>query len=332
MVLLASSGGNRAAAWDEEGHVIVTRLAHHSLPERMPDWVRSEAVASRLAYFCDEPDRWRGQHSIDLDHCNNADHYIDLEQLAPYDLTIQTIPPLRREFTDLLATVRARHPDRFPKYDREKDKDYTHLVPGLLPYEIAEMQWKLAGSWTTLKTFEKERQYVSDEMIENARLAIVIQMGLLSHYVGDGSQPLHVTIHHHGWSGDNPNGYTTDKKFHAEIDGGIIRLNHITPESLMDRAKAPHPVSRDQYFKEICGYLDQSLKFVEPLYQMEKSGDLKRAPGKKLVEDRLVEGGSMLAGIWIAAYDSAVIDEFRVRQLIGNNNAGSKEKPAKTPG
>jgi len=314
--------------WDEEGHIIVTRLAHHKLPERMPAWVRAVQSGNRLAYLCNEPDRWRGQKSLDLDHANNPDHYFDIDRLTEYDLTLKTIPPLRREFTDLLATFRTKHADRFAPYNREEDKDYTHLVPGLLPYQIAEMQWKIASSWTTLKTYEANRDYVTDEMLDNARQNVLYQMGILSHFVGDGSQPLHTTKHHHGWVGDNPKGYTTEKRFHAEIDGGVIALHAITPESLLPRAKPPHAVSQNGYFGDICDYLNDTFTLVEPLYVLEKSGDLKRVPGKKFIEDRLIEGGSMLAGVWLAAYDGAHIDDFRVKQLMSH---GRKKEPDGIP-
>jgi hypothetical protein len=312
-ICIVSAGTTRA--WDEEGHIIVTRLAHKKLPERMPAWIRSDAAGDRLAYLCNEPDRWRGQKSIDLDHANNPDHYFDIDYLPDYELTLKTLPPLRREFTDLLATFRASHPNRFSSYRREKDNDYTELVPGLLPYEIAELMWKTASSWTTLKTYEANREYVTDEMLVDARQNVVYQMGILSHFVGDGSQPLHTTKHHHGWVGENPNGYTTDRRFHSEIDGRVIALHAITPGSLLARAKPPRAVSQDRYFADICAYLNESFGLVEPLYQLEKSGDLNKDPGKMFIEGRLLEAGSMLAGVWAAAYDGAHIDDFRVNQL-----------------
>ncbi|HUN79923.1 MAG TPA: hypothetical protein VMV81_00270 [Phycisphaerae bacterium] len=309
---------NAVWAWDEEGHIIVTRLAHQKLPERMPEWVRSSQVVERLAYLSGEPDRWRGQKNVDLDHTNNPDHYFDAEDLTDFGLTLKTLPPLEREFTDLLATARAQHPDRFKPYDKQADHDYTRLVPGLLPYHIAELQWKLASSWTTLKTYETNRSLCSDGMIDNARQNIIYEMGILSHFVGDGSQPLHMTKHHHGWVGENPKGYTTDKKFHSEIDGGVIALHHIDAASLAGRAKSPRAVSKEHYFSDICDYLGETLAQVEPLYELEHSGELHKAGGKKFIEDRLIEGGSMLAGVWATAYDSAVIDEFRVKQLQRN--------------
>ena len=47
------------------------------------------------------------------------------------------------------------------------------------------------------------------EEIANAQADFIYVMGVMGHYVGDGSQPLHTTMYFNGWVGDNPNGYTT---------------------------------------------------------------------------------------------------------------------------
>lgn len=304
-----------AFGWDEEGHIIVTRLAIEALPETTPGWLQAPQVRARLVYLSSEPDRWRGQHNVHLDHINKPDHYIDEELLFPYGLSIKTLPPLRREFTDVMATQRALHPEKFPPYKRENDHSYTRLSPGMLPYRIAELQWKLASSWTTLKTYEAYRDYVTEDLIDNARRNVVYHMGVLSHYVGDGAQPLHLTKHYNGWSGTNPEGYTTSKSFHRFIDGGVLRQFAITADALIDQARAHRAVSQTEYWAGICGYLYETYEHAEPLYALEKSGDLNKAPGKAFIEQRLLDGGAMLAGIWIAAREGAVIDDFRVGQL-----------------
>ena len=51
-------------------------------------------------------------------------------------------------------------------------------------------------------------------------------MGVLSHYVGDGSQPLHTSLHFNGW-GDypNPEGFTNSRQTHGTFEGGFVRRN-----------------------------------------------------------------------------------------------------------
>lgn len=314
-----------AAAWDENGHAIVTLLAHDKLPADMPDWLRTPEVRARLVYLSAEPDRWRGQQNVHLDHINKPDHYLDVEDLANFGLTLQTIPQLRREFTDQLAIYRAAHPkEEYRQFGTGRDSDYVNAVPGLLPYKIAELQWKIAASWTQLRTYEAHRDHVTRSMIDNEKQNIVYNMGILSHFIGDGSQPLHLTRHHNGWVGDNPHSYTTDRKFHSYIDDGVLEFHRISYDDLIDRAKPATSVSTEKYWHDILAYLKNTHDKVEPLYQLEKTGDLRKEKGKQFVEGQLLDAGAMLAGVWDAAYRGAHIDEFRVRRL--------NERDIKTPG
>jgi len=331
-IIILFAGIAPAVAWDEDGHVLITSLAVSKLPETMPNWLKDPEVVARLRYLSAEPDRWRGQHSPVVDHFNNPDHYIDEELLHIYDLSLKTLPPMRRQFTDAMATERALHPDKFKPYDPKEDASYTRLSPGMLPYRIVELQWKIAADWTTLKTYEKHRDLVTDEMIRNARENVIYDMGVVSHFVGDGSQPLHVTEHHHGWVGDNPKGYSREHEIHQYIDGGIIDYHRITFESLAAQARPPKKISKDDYWRDILDYLDKTYQTVEPLYILEKSGDLKKEPGKKFIEDRLLESGAMLAGVWSAAFENARIDDFRENQLMARKHPPAATQPAeKTP-
>lgn len=327
LVLVSALSASNASAWDEDGHAIITYLACDSLPDAMPDWIKSREVRERLVYLSSEPDRWRGQHNIHLDHINNPDHYLDEEKLHPYGLSLKNLPELRTEFTDILATKRTLYPEKFDKRRAARDKDYTQLSPGLLPYRISELMWKVSAGWTQLKTYEKHRDRVSESMIRNARENIVYHMGILSHFVGDGSQPLHLTHHHHGWVGPNSKGYTTDKAFHALIDDGIILSHHIHYDGLTKRIQPPRKISTDRYWKDVCEYLYESYELVEPLYELEKNGRLKQAEGKTFIESRLLAAGSALAGIWNAAYEGAGIDNFRVNRLLQRY----PKKPGRAP-
>jgi len=314
-VLSVLAAAPDARAWDEDGHAVVVLLAHDALGPEMPDWLKTPAVRARLVYLGPEPDRWRGQGSRVLNHIANPDHYMDEEMLHAFGLTFKTLPPYRRQFLDLMAKERALHPEKFEPYDARRDRDYTRLVPGLLPYRIAEVQWKITANWTQLKTYEQHRDRVTDTMIRNVRQNIVYHMGILSHYVADGAQPLHTSEHHHGWVGPNPKGYTTEYDFHRYIDDGVISEHRISYDDLVDRVKPPRKVSTTESWRDICGYLDETHALVEPLYAMEKSGELKKPKGKAFIEGRLLEAGAMLSGIWVSAFEGARIDTFRVNRL-----------------
>lgn len=323
-----------AHAWDEEGHVVVTRLAFQALPTSMPAWIRTPEVQARLEYLSAEPDRWRGVNSIQVDHINKPDHYIDLEMLEPYGMTIDTMPRLRRQFTDALTEFRLKHPEVAKDYDASRDPEYVYRVPGLLPYSIAELHWKVVSSWSTLKTMEANRSAVTDDMIRNARENIVYHMGILSHFVGDGAQPLHLTIHHNGWVGDNPRGFGTSKRFHSYIDGGVLVRHGFNRDHLPGPAKPPAKVRHDLYWEDMATYLKAGHAQMVPLYEMEKSGDLQKEPGKALIRDRLVEGGSMLAGMWVCAWETPTSDTFldnKLKRKPGVRFGGASATTAPAP-
>src|SRR5439155_8018692 len=88
------------------------------------------------------------------------------------------------------------------------------------PWAIVEKYGKLKSGFSYLKAFEDYGG--TPEEIANAQQNIIYIMGVMGHYVGDASQPLHTTIHHHGWVGENPHQYSTNRAFHSWIDGGYF--------------------------------------------------------------------------------------------------------------
>jgi hypothetical protein len=164
--------------------------------------------------------------------------------------------------------------------------------------------------------------------ISNAQANIITFMGVMGHYVGDGAQPLHVTVHHNGWTGANPHGYTTDSRFHAWIDGGFIAQAGITFARSGSRARparllatGPGPGERDAMFAEAVRYLEAQHQRVEPLYKLEKAGGFGADgpagsfDGREFIEEQLLRGGEMLGSIWLTAWRTAQPDRFLLDQL-----------------
>ena len=220
---------------------------------------------------------------LPLKNFNGPDHYIDLEDLKLYDLTPETLPLMRYDFAADIAKARVAHPEKFPPIDPDKDADHTRELDGFLPWAITENYEKLKSDFSSLKAF---RQYGgTPEEIANAQADCIYVMGVMGHYVGDGSQPLHTTVHFNGWVGDNPKGYTTRQTFHAWIDGGYFKktggikvdalVGKIQPATRIANADQP-----DGMFKAAVNYLVEQNKFVEPLYELEKNGQLTGEDGK----------------------------------------------------
>lgn len=310
-------------AWDYEGHRAINVLALAALPKDFPAFALTPAARERIAFLAGEPDRWRNTPDTELQHVNGPNHYLDLEQLADYGLTPESLPPLRYDFAAMLARARAAHPEKFAPIDAEKDKDHTRELVGFLPWQIAEDCAKLKSEFSYLKTFQAHGG--TPEEIANAEANIVYTMGVMGHYVGDSSQPLHTTKHHHGWVGDNPHGYPTNSTFHAWIDGGYFRrLGGLNVSALTSQIHpAQHigePGEVNGVFRATVAFIAAQNKQVEPLYQIEKEhrlsghGDVDPI-GKNFLEHQIVLGAQRMGDIWFTAWQDATEDKHLKTEL-----------------
>jgi hypothetical protein len=329
-----------AGAWDYDGHHAINEMALASLPKDFGGFEMTPALKGRIEYLGGEPDRWRNVSDLPLKNYNPPDHYIDLEDLKLYDLTPETLPMMRYDFAADIARARAAHPEKFPPIDPDKDADHTRELDGFLPWAITENFEKLKSNFSSLKAF---RQYGgTPEEIANAQADCIYVMGVMGHYVGDGAQPLHTTVHYDGWVGDNPKGYTTGPvtgekgRIHAWIDGGYFKktggikvdalIGKIQPAARIANADQP-----DGMFKAVVAYLVEQNKFVEPLYEMEKNGQLtgegdKGMDGVPFLNGQLVKGGQMLGNIWLTAWLEAPEDTYLEKQLQQRTAANAATK------
>jgi len=320
------------SAWDYEGHRAVNQLALASLPTNFPAFVRAPATADRVAFLAGEPDRWRNSQDVSLRHYSFPDHYIDLEQLNDYGLKCDALPVFRYDFIAELGVIRKAQPDKFPPPDPDKDRDHTRVLVGLLPWAITENAAKLRSCFSYLKTFESSGG--TPEEISNAQQNILYIMGTMGHYVGDASQPLHTTIHHHGWVGENPHHYRTDGGIHSWIDGGFFRkmggadLKGMTAKLRTAQIVAinGHSAKPEETFQASMAFIQDANKYVELIYQMDQDGRLtgrseNSREGKAFLEGQLIKSGQFLGDIWYSAWQQAAPDTFLERTLAERKSA-----------
>lgn len=324
--LALAAGLTPLAAWDYPGHRLVNQVALSALPADFPVFVRDPAAAERIAFLAGEPDRWRNNADLPIKHANSLDHYLDVEQLAEAGLTPATVAPMRLVFASQYAAGRVANPAAYPAIDPAKNRDRTREWPGFAPWAIAEYYGKLRSAFSYLKAFEEHGG--TAEEVANARANAVYIMGVMGHFVGDCAQPLHTTVHHNGWVGPNPQGYTTAPGIHAWIDEGLIAKTGIDFAALAPRVQpaaalelSAVPEGQDAFFNAVMKYFMAQHTLVEPIYALEKSGELgmRGTPvspaARALVEGQLLKGGEMLAAIWVTAWQTAPADTFLQAQL-----------------
>lgn len=339
----------QALAWDAHGHRTITLLALDTLAQTdptRPAFLATPESREMAAFQSSEPDRYRAVRSGYLKHENDPDHYIDVEDLVPFGLTLETVPKLRYEYLRAMAIAKHEHPDQAKPYNEKTDFARTQEFPGYGLHAVMEHHAKLIAAFKTYRILmELERTKAENEavrwpaqrplQVKMTEANILAELGHLSHFVGDLAQPLHTTTHHHGWVGDNPKGYTTDKGIHAYIDGEILKIHTLNYAKLGPKPRAPLSIDPDDAWNDLIAYVRRSFEKVEPLYLLKKTGDLEKAPGEAFIEERLLDAGSMLGAMYATAWKAATPSERDVKDYLKYDGTlaepGDSFPPAKSP-
>jgi len=132
--------------------------------------------------------------------------------------------------------------------------------------------------------------------------------------VADGSQPLHVTIQYNGWTGPNPNGYTTEHKIHSQFESTFVSAN-VKSSDVDPLVAAAQPKVLTDEWSDYMDYLRHTGSLVEKTYQLEKAGGFTGAgtpEAKAFTEERLAAGAiqlrDMIYTAWVRSADP--VQEF----------------------
>ncbi len=339
LLTAAGLGALPASAWDYDMHRLINQMALASLPTNFPAFVRDPAAAERIAFLSGEPDRWRNTPDLALRHQNGPDHFLDAEELARHGLKADQLSQFRYEFVVQLAAGRAAHVTNFPPVQAAADPDRTRALIGFLPWTITEYYGRLKSAFSYLKEYEAAGR---PEEVENARQNVLHAMGVMGHFVGDATQPLHVTHHYNGWVGDNPNGYTTNRGIHAWIDSGFLRAVGVKTNESFSRIRPARPPweaalsPNTNVFPRMLAYVLEQAQLVEPLYRLEKERKFSparvgpREEGQEFLTGQMIKAAQMLGDLWFAAWSEAPRDTFLQKDLARRlkTRAPSQSEPA----
>jgi hypothetical protein len=266
-----------AHAWGSGGHKLVNKLAASSLPADVPAFLRSPDAIAEIEYLGPEPDRWRSPAEPELVAAQAPEHFIDME-LA------DALGPLPHRRFDFEAKV---------------------FAAGQRPEKIGLQPWEADEVWERLKSAMREYRKLSVAKLDTRPVeqAIIFYAGWLGHYVGDGSQPLHVTIQFNGWTGPNPNGYTTDHKIHYQFESPFVEAN--MHEAEVRATMTPVKAIDGDMFDAYVAYLRATKSYVEKVYQLDKVGGFVGAgtpESRQFTAERLGAGASMLRDMIYTAW------------------------------
>lgn len=299
LAALSLTAPSQALAWGGHGHRIIGVAAMEALPDEVPAFLRDPTVAAQVGELSREPDRSKGAGKI---HDSNRDpaHFVDLDDAG---LVMggprfeKPLPPTRADYEALLQAAGT-----------------DSWKAGYLQYSIVDQYEQLTldfAYWRVLVAAEaretdpgRRAWYAQDRALREGLLKTTL--GALSHYVADGAQPLHTSVHYNGW-GDypNPQGYTLGR-IHGPFEGEFTRA-HVSLADLKG-AMAPLRLCDCPVEERAVDYILAGFAKVEPLYALEKAGGLAEGDGRGVafVLTQTAAGASELRDLIVEAWrDSA---------------------------
>jgi hypothetical protein len=298
LVVFSFAGwAGQAAAWGNAGHRMIGTLGVEALPKSLPAFLHDPQTIADIGEQAREPDRSR---STARTHDNYRDgaHQIDLDDkgAAMGGPALDHLPLTREDFDTQLRAVGT-----------------DSWKVGWLPYSIIDgwqqlakdfAYWRAESYGEGVAKDPKHKAWLHQDRLRRER-QIVYDLGYWAHFVGDGSQPLHVTYHYNGWGpGPNPNGYTT-AKIHSPIEAAFVAHN-VTLD--MVRAKMTPPRDCKCAIEvETAAYLARAYQQVEPLYQLEKAGGFVDGDARGIAFNsaRLAEGASEVRDLVVSAWNAS---------------------------
>jgi hypothetical protein len=297
IILLPVMLVQQSFAWGRDGHIMINRLAVLNLPKDVPAFMRNGSAVDMMEYMGPEPDQWKTpQAAVELSATQSPDHFIDLE----WANLIAPLPKKRYDYIRSLDAAQAKYPNI----------KMTPESVGMLPWQVEETYQRLkVGMW------EYRKAVAANTDTRPAEAAILFYMGWMAHFVADGSQPLHVTIQYNGWTGENPNGYTTEHKIHALFESTYVKTN-LKDADVQPLVAASAPQLLNDEWEDYLAYIKHSNSLVEKIYQIEKAGGFTgagSAEAKAFTEERLAAGAielrNMIYTAWVRSGDP--VEEYK---------------------
>jgi hypothetical protein len=281
-------------AWGERGHYTINRAAVRAIPDDGPAFLR--AHEDWIVYLSTIPDSWRRPSEPFLKILEDPNHGWFREQFA----FMKEPPRSRYEF---VLALDAEH-RRLEAAGNAKAAALTNVRwTGTLPYAAVENYERMVSG---MRHYREIRAKGADTRL--VELEIASYLGRLGHYIGDGAQPLHDSIHHDGWQGENPKGYTTDPRVHGRFESQFVDAIELSADDV--RQDVPAAALLIDPFDAILAHLDDAAARVEEVYQLDKAGafaDSKNVPARALVLRQVTHAAALLRDLaqtaWVRSGD-----------------------------
>lgn len=276
-----------AGAWGLRGHATINRTAALALPASLPAFVRSPDAVREIAALGPELDELKGAgRAWDADY--DPGHYLDLRDDGTIagTLRLRALPPTREAYD---TALRAAGSDQYKA--------------GYLPYSIVEGWEQLRMDFANWRAASGAQRALEQQLV-------LRDIGVWGHYVGDASQPLHVTVHFNGWGRyPNPAGYT-QAPIHEMFESTFVD-RYAEPAAVMRLLSPPRvpagAPTQARVMSAVESYLRATNATVPELYRIEKAGGFAHGSPAAVafVDARLAAGASELRDLVVWAWQSS---------------------------
>ena len=182
-LMLTFGLATESPAWWHVSHDVITRAAVRATPE-VPAFFKDGA--GMIAHMVADPDLLRNDAIPLAKGIESPEHFIDLELMEGRELPV----------------------DRFAFIAMCNELGVALDDVGFIPFAVAEATERL------ILAFAEHRKLPENPYIKSKCLVIA---GQVAHYAQDMSQPLHLTVRHHGYRDEK--GVVQQADVHAKVDG-----------------------------------------------------------------------------------------------------------------
>jgi hypothetical protein len=217
-------------------------------------------------------------------------------------------------------------PKNMDEYARELEKAGADpYKAGYIPYSIMDgfervrkdfAIWRVDEYMSTHGQTQAARDAFARDRALREDLTLR-DIGDWGHFVGDGCQPLHITVHFNGWGMyPNPHGYTTSH-IHSFFETGFVdtyaRIGDVrakmSPYVPLDPARL---LTQSDIAKMVGDYLYGTSKAVDPLYALYAAGEFQNGDRKAIdfTDAQLARGAVMFRNMIAIAWEDSLNDEF----------------------
>jgi hypothetical protein len=294
-----------AFAWGAQGHEIINGAAMRALPATLPAFLRTQTAHDEVKILGPEPDRLKSHGKNTFDDDNSPGHYVNVQDDGTIDgvVKLSALPFDEKSYDDAL---------------RAAPTPSSAWAVGYVTYEIADgfehlvkdfAYWRVDSVGEAKSASAQDRAFFAFD--RSVREAITLRdIGYWAHFVGDASQPLHISVHPNGWNRagthyPNPNNYSDSNTIHSRFETALV--NAVATEDLVSARVPALKTSSDPILMQIGAYLTTTESFVPAVYRLEAAGgiDAHSPAATTLVLDRLAAGAGELRDLIVEAWNAS---------------------------